>query len=129
MPQTDVYFFQDGSNRVPSRDWLQALHRNDKRAWANMRERIRQLAQYGHELRRPIADFLRDGIYELRTHRGRVQHRLLYFFDTNKRNLAILSHGLIKEGSAIPPQEIDLAIHHRGLYESDKVRYVWSPTD
>jgi hypothetical protein len=34
----------------------------------------------GHELRRPEADFLRDGIYELRASLGGVHHRILYFF-------------------------------------------------
>lgn len=32
----------------------------------------------GHELRRPEADFLRDGIYELRTSLGVLHHRILY---------------------------------------------------
>lgn len=34
----------------------------------------------GHELRRPEADFLRDGIYELRVSLQGQQYRMLYFF-------------------------------------------------
>ena len=41
---------------------------------------IRWLALFGHELRRPKADFLRDGIYELRAREGRANYRVLYFF-------------------------------------------------
>src|ERR1019366_4808136 len=48
----------------------------------------------GHELRRPIADILRDEIYELRpSHRG-VQYRILYFF--RDRDVVVLSHGIMK---------------------------------
>ncbi len=49
----------------------------------------------GHELRRPLADFLRDGIHELRVRKGRVNYRILYFF--HGRNLPILGHALTKE--------------------------------
>jgi hypothetical protein len=31
-------------------------------------------------LRRPHADYLEDGIYELRWRNGTVQYRILYFF-------------------------------------------------
>ncbi|MEH1871881.1 type II toxin-antitoxin system RelE/ParE family toxin [Nostoc sp.] len=41
---------------------------------------MEQLAEYGFELRRPAADLLRDGIYELRAKHVRVQYRILYFF-------------------------------------------------
>jgi hypothetical protein len=42
------------------------LKKGERKAWAKCRERIRRLAELGYELRRPHADFLRDGIYELR---------------------------------------------------------------
>ena len=56
------------------------LLKSNERAWANCRARIELLADLGHELRRPAADYLRDGIYELRAKQGHVQYRLLYFF-------------------------------------------------
>ena len=49
----------------------------------------------GHELRRPEADFLRDGIYELRVSRRGVHRRILYFF--HGKFAAVVSHGLVKE--------------------------------
>lgn len=61
-------------------DWLQTLRHKNERAWLNCRARLLLLAQFGHELRRPAADYLRDGIYELRAKQGRVQCRILYFF-------------------------------------------------
>ena len=42
--------------------------------------RLDRLRELGHELRRPEADFLRDGIYELRTASRGVNYRVLYFF-------------------------------------------------
>ena len=60
----------------------------------------------GHELRRPEADFLRDGIYELRVSLRAVQHRVLYFF--HGAMAAVVSDGLVKE--RVPPKEIDRAV-------------------
>ena len=53
---------------------------------------IETLAEFGHALRRPTADFLRDGIYELRIKRGRVNHRILYFFEGKPGRLGPRSH-------------------------------------
>jgi hypothetical protein len=61
----------------------------------------------GHELRRPEADFLRDGIYELRVSLGGVHHRILYFF--HGATAAVVSHGLVKE-RVVPSKEIDHAV-------------------
>jgi len=68
----------------------------------------------GHELRRPEADFLRDGIYELRIRVGRVHYRVLYFFDGQGR--AVLVQGLVKEGK-VPAEEIDRAIRRKRAFE------------
>jgi hypothetical protein len=54
-------------------DWLIELRSSNPKAWANCRARIELLSQLGHELRRPAADILRDGIYELRAKQGHVQ--------------------------------------------------------
>jgi phage-related protein len=72
------------------------------------------LAASGHELRRPIADYLQEGIYELRIRRVQVNHRILYFF--HGRELAILSHALTKEG-VIPNSDPDRALRRKKLFE------------
>ena len=46
--------------------------------------------QFGRELRRPRADMLRDGIYELRTEVRSVNYRLLHGFVG--KDVALLSH-------------------------------------
>jgi hypothetical protein len=64
------------------------------------------LEDFGHELRRPHADFLCDGIYELRFRLGRVNHRILYFF--HGRTAAVLSSGFTKEAE-VPRIKIERA--------------------
>jgi phage-related protein len=79
--------------------------------------------EFGHELRRPLANILRDGIHELRIHKGRVNDRILYFF--HGRNLAILGHALTKEDKA-PKADIDRAIRRKKAFEADPVKHSYS---
>ena len=76
----------------------------------------------GHELRRPEADFLRDGIYELRVSLGGIHYRILYFF--HGAVAAVVSHGLVKE-RIVPPKEIDRAIARKKLFESNSERHTY----
>lgn len=77
--------------------------------------RVERLAEMGHELRRPEADLLRDGIYELRaSHRG-VQYRMLYFF---YGKVAVISNGLIKERK-VPVREIERTVRNRSVFTAD----------
>lgn len=67
-------------------------------------------------MRRPIADFLRDGIYELRPSCEGVHYRILYFF--SGKDVVVLSHGIIKEG-AVPGVEIDRAVERKKKFQAD----------
>ena len=80
-------------------------------------ERLREM---GHELRRPEADYLRDGIYELRVTLRGVNHRILYFFHGNIA--AVVSHGLVKE-RVVPPREIDHAIERMRQFETNPKKH------
>lgn len=107
MPQTEVVFYREDDD-VPVLAWLEDLLRTDRKAFAKCRARIDLLEQEGHQLRRPVADYLRDGIYELRSRQGTVQHRILYFFHGG--HCAVLAHAIVKPGAAVPPKAIDLAL-------------------
>ena len=72
--------------------------------------------QQGHELRRPIPDFLRDGIYELRPTFQGVNYRILYFF--SGRNVVVVSHGIAKE-SEVPDVEINRAVERKQRFEAN----------
>ncbi|MBI4601653.1 MAG: type II toxin-antitoxin system RelE/ParE family toxin [Planctomycetes bacterium] len=116
MPQTEVIFYQERPDDVPVLDWLKALRASDRRGYAKCLARIRRLAELGHELRRPEADYLRDGIYELRARRGRVNYRILYFF--HGRSSAVLHHALTKE-DVVPDADIDRAVQRKKAFERD----------
>lgn len=116
MPRTSIVFYQDADGQAPVVNWLGELMKSNEKAWAHCRARIELLAQFGHELRRPAADYLRDGIYELRAKQGHVQYRILYFF--HGRQVAILAHSLTKEDT-IPAAEIERAVKRKRLFESN----------
>ena len=73
-------------------------------------------------MRRPEADLLRDGIYELRVGFLGVHHRILYFFHGTEA--AVVSHGLIKE-RVVPPKEIDRAVARKKLFEVNPRRHTY----
>src|SRR3989337_664454 len=102
MAKTSVVFYQEDPNNVPVLKWLDRL---PFKVQDKCRVRIERLRDLGHELRRPEADYLRDGIYELRVRLGTTNYRILYFF--HGRIAAVLAHGLIKEGE-VPPRDIEL---------------------
>jgi len=116
MPQTTIVFYKEEDGEVPGLDWLRVLQRRDRRAYAAGIARMQRLAVLGHELRRPEADYLRDGIYELRVRRGRVQYRILSFF--HGQRLAVLAHALTKEGQ-VPPVDIERAIRRQDAFAQD----------
>ena len=116
MPRTTVHFYQEADGTVPVLEWLRELSRGNRLAAAECLSRIKLLIDYGHELRRPHADYLRDGIYELRAKRGHVQLRILYFF--HGRQVALLAHGLTKERD-VPAIDIERAIQRRRRYEQN----------
>jgi phage-related protein len=78
--------------------------------------KMKRLAECGHELRRSEADYLRDGIYELRVKFQRLNLRSLYFFFGGM--IVVISHGLAKEDK-VPASEIDRAVERRRRFEDD----------
>lgn len=117
MPQTKVVFYREEDGRVPVLDWFADL---PAKAQAKCLERIQFLAAVGHEARRPHADYLRDGIYELRAKWGTVNYRILYFFHGTVA--AVLAHGLVKE-ARVPPREIDGARERMKRFKSNPQRH------
>ncbi len=116
MPRTNVILFKDADGSVPVLEWLQALQTSNRRGFAKCVARIRRLAELGHELRRPEADLLRDGIYELRAKYRHVQYRFLYFF--HGRTIAVLAHAITKKDK-VPDVEIGRAIRRKEAFLRD----------
>jgi len=120
MPRTTIYIYAEENGECPVLDWLSEVRRNNPRAVEACIARITLLAAMGHELRRPYADLLRDGIYELRARVGRVNYRVLYFF--HGKDIAIVAHGLTKE-QAVPAAGIQRAIERKRRYEKNPAKH------
>jgi phage-related protein len=117
MPKSRVVIYRGDDGSVPFVEWFRDLpdHAKDK-----VLVRIERLRDMGHELRRPEADFLRDGIHELRATSHGVHYRVLYFF--HGRVAAVVAHGLVKE-SAVPDREINVAIRRKLRFEADPSKH------
>ena len=119
MPPTDVVIYQE-SEEAPLLKWLESI---PAKARVKCFKRIERLQELGHELRRPEADILRDGIYELRVGLQGINYRMLYFFHDDRA--VVLSHGLVKE-RIVPPKEIELAITRKQRFEANPDEHTYA---
>jgi hypothetical protein len=110
MPKTKVIIYQNEDGSVPLIKWLS---KQSEKVQDKCIVLIELLAANGHELRRPYADYVDKGIYELRPIVKRVQYRILYCFVG--RNIVLLTHGLVKTDK-IPIGEIKSAIKYRDKF-------------
>jgi len=118
MPETAVVFYAEDDGSSPILTWLD---RQQSKVQDKCLVKTERLAELGHELRRPEADFLRDGIYELRVRHRRVHYRMLYFFH---EKTAVISHGLTKE-DVVPNADIDLAIVRKGQFAQNPQKHTY----
>ena len=70
-----------------------------------------------------MADYLRDGIHELRIRQGHVNYRILYFF--HGQAVAILAHGLTK-GDEVPNADIERAIQRKKAFAKDPAKHTYA---
>lgn len=120
LPPTSIFFYRDEDGRVPLLDWLDGL---PEKARFKCLARLQRLEVLGHELRRPEADYLRDGIYELRASFQGIHYRMLYFF--YKTQAIVISHGLQKERE-VPVAEIDRAVGRKHQFEQSPEKHAFS---
>lgn len=123
MPSISIVLFQDLDHSVPVREWLDGLP-----AEARLRclARLELLEQHGHELDRPHAAYLGDGLYELRIKFYRVNYRILYFF--HGRVAAVVCHGLAKEDK-VPKKDLRTAAQRMARFKADPDRHTFHPQD
>ncbi|MGH8066494.1 MAG: type II toxin-antitoxin system RelE/ParE family toxin [Candidatus Entotheonellia bacterium] len=119
MPRTSVVFYREDDDTVPLLKWFEELPR---KAIVKCRLKIERLRELGHELRRPEADYLRDGIYELRVSLQGLNYRMLYFF--HGLSVTVVSHGITKE-RRVPPREIDIAIQRKIRFAQNPYRHTY----
>lgn len=126
MPPVQVVFYVDDDGTVPITEWLEGLWQQPKHR-AKCIKWLTSLRDLGQDPRRPKADFLRDGIYELRVNFSFENYRMLYFF--YGRRTAVVTHGITKHADEIPAQEIDKALNWKRKYEKDPASHThdWEP--
>ncbi len=114
------FTLQGGRRKGSLTDWFGRLPQKARvkcMAW------LGRLETFGRELQRPDADYLRDGIYELRVGLQGVNYRMLYFFHGTA--IVVVSHGLVKE-SVVPPLEIEKAVERKRLFEQNPALHAFA---
>ncbi len=119
MPSVDVVIYCKEDKTAPLIKWLD---KQPKKVQDKAIARMDLLQDQGHELRRPIADILRDGIYELRIKHLRVNYRVLYGFAGHR---AVLLVGLTKE-RRVPAGQIDIAVQRLRNFTGAPERHTYS---
>ena len=104
------YETEDGHNYV--KEFLDNIE--DSKLKAKVLHDIGLLQQFGTKLPKPHADYLEDGIWELRTKQGSNIARTLYFTVSGKT--IILLNGFVKKTQKTPPGVIKKAKDNRDDY-------------
>jgi len=121
LPNIELVFFRAEDGSVPVLEWIRRL---DVRVQDKCRARLALLSRLGHEMRRPEADYLGDGLYELRILRAGQRYRIVYAF--SGRGVAILLAGFSKTERRVPERHIKLAQARLGLFVHAPERHNFS---
>lgn len=124
MPRTELIIFSEADGTAPLVVWLDGLQ---EKAREKCFVRLERLEEMGHELRRPEAENLGEGIYELRVKHQGVNYRMLYFF--HGRTVVIVTQGFSKQQAAVPSGEIRLALKRRRAFEADPAQHSFKGDD
>lgn len=104
----NVYYFLDERGGNPVQDFIDFLPPQDR---AKVFAYIMELKEQGHNLRRPIADYLGGGIYELRPRKNRI----FYFFFL--KNSVVLVHAIKKKTDKIPDEDRMVCLRRKAQVE------------
>jgi hypothetical protein len=123
MPKTKVFIYRNEEGSVPVIEWLK---KQPQKVQDRCTAMIELLAASGYELRRPYADYLDNGIYELRPTVGRVHYRILYSFAG--KNVVLVTHGLVKV-DRVPKSEIIRASEFRDRFIKNPLLHSYETED
>ena len=101
-------FYRTTRGDEPALDYIRAQVKAHK---AKIGRALLYLTDLGHLARRPMADYLGNGLYELRIPVDGHQHRLLYFF--HERTVIIVTSAILKNEEKVPPKELMRAWRRR----------------
>ena len=101
MSEKRVLFYADATGRDPVSEEMEGLAPKEK---AKVAVYIALLRRGGEDLRRPVADYVGEKLYELRP----GAHRVLYFFFL--KDNAVLLHLFRKKSNRMPDSERRVAL-------------------
>jgi phage-related protein len=113
----NVYFFVDEKGGNPVRQFIETLADKEQ---AKITAYVSELKIQGHNLRRSLADYLGDGIYELRP----KDNRVFYFFFL--KDNVILLHAIRKKTNKIPKEDLALCLRRKAEVVSLRSLSEWS---
>ena len=105
----NIYYYVDARGNKPIIEFIEALPSHEQ---AKVIAYIRELKREGNNLRRPMADYLSDDIYELRP----KDNRIFYFF--YMKNNVVLVHAIKKRTKKIPHGDLALCLNRKQEIES-----------
>lgn len=100
----NIYYFVDEKEHNPVKGFIESLPLKKQ---AKIFAYLIELKNQGHNLRRPMADYVGNEIYELRP----KDNRIFYFFFL--KDTAVLLHAIKKKTKKIPKNCLDLCIKRK----------------
>ena len=104
----NIWYFVDERGKSPVKEFIDDLPLDEQ---VKVFAYINELRKQGHNLRRPLADYVRDGIYELRP----KANRLFYFFYL--RENVVFVHAIKKKTHKIPENDIEVSLKRKRQIE------------
>ena len=101
-------FYTDEEGISPVEDFLDRLGESAK---AKITARIEFLEKHWHQARRPLVDYLEEGLYELRVQFAKDKVRVIYAYML--KDYIVLLHGIIKRMAKVPENDKSIAKQRR----------------
>jgi phage-related protein len=120
LSKVTVVIYCDEKGQAPFLEWFDRL---SEKVQDKCTVRIERLEECGNELKRPEADYLSDGIYELRFKHLSVNYRVLYFF--HGKQMVVLSHAIMKQRSDVPEREIKIAVERMRKFIASPLKHTF----
>lgn len=109
----EIIFYRKENDRCPIEEFISKSNDHEK---VEIAAHLDALSQLGFKARRPLVDFLEDGIYELRVRIVKKQIRALYFFF--QRDKIVVTHAFVKKS----PNPYSMEIKKAKKFRSDFIR-------
>lgn len=109
--KTSLYVLR--GSKCWTREYIDNLEDQDKGRLLALLDRI---VKHGPPTNKEKFKFLEDGISEIKSY----QDRLFCFYDKNKRNSLVITHGIKKKAQKLPKGEIERAEELRRAYYQEE---------